>query len=932
MQEGHIATEFSRQRVTLLRMVVSKEVPLSKHQAAIFADKWKNFTDEKQHSRGFWSEFFRTLCCVDDEEVAGIEYEKKVKSTLSGNQGYIDVYWKNVVLIEHKSTGENLDKAEIQARGYLKSLPPGYRPRMIIISDFANFRIIDQKLNHTWQFSLDDLPKNIHRFKFVIEGSKPQALEEEITVDQVAAKLMANLYLTIEEHGFEGHEASVFLTRILFLMFGDDTGMWERNLVKGLILGSQEDGKDLGGLLNTLFQVLNSDKNKRDNKLDQKFEKFPYVNGGIFSENISEIKFNRKMRAALIDVTNYDWATINPTIFGSLFQLIKSKEKRRELGEHYTSEENINKIIYPLFLDDLQARLEKAWDNKKALKDLRVEIGKYKLFDPACGCGNFLIVAYRHLRQLELEIIVRLSSLEGTEDKMQLDGSMGLSVGINNLYGIEIEEWPAQVARVAIFLTDHQENLKLERVTGTVYNYFPLSGSANITNGNALTLAWNDVVKFDDFLYVLSNPPFLGHISRTIEQTQELINVWGRDDIGRLDYVTAWYKKAIDAFRDTKNPHFAFVSTNSVAQGEPVPALFGPIFSSAWRISFAHRTFVWSSEAPGMANVHCVIIGFDKHIDRARLFTYSSNKSEPIELEVQNINGYLADGPNVLVEQSRNVLGVGLPQVSMGSMPRDGGYLLIDTVDDYDKVMADSVAAKYVRRYIMGNELINNISRWCLWLVDLDPRDINKSPELRRRLKAVAENRLKSNAASTRQMAETPHLFGQRSQSSTPYLGIPSVFSESRKWATVALLDPDVIAGNKIYKCDDPDGYAFAIASSSMFITWQKAVGGRLKSDPNFSNTLVWNNLPLPGVSEELRKEIITAGKNLLNVRELQPDASLADMYNPLGMNKELLAAHRVLDIAVDKAFGATKTLIDNTQRENLLFQQYLNLTAALDL
>jgi hypothetical protein len=910
----------------------TKELLFSKQQAAIFADKWKNFTDEKQHCRGFWSEFFRTLCGVEDEEAAGIEYEKKVKSSLSGNQGYIDVYWKNVVLIEHKSTGENLDKAEIQARGYMKSLPPGYRPRMIIISDFANFVIIDQKLNRTKRFSLAELPKNIHRFEFITEGSKSQAIDEEITVDQVAAKLMANLYLTIEEHGFEGHETSVFLNRILFLMFGDDTGMWGKNLVKELILKSKEDGSDLGQMLGGLFEVLNTAEDKREKNLDQKFAKFPYINGGIFSEKISEIEFSGKMRAALIDVANYDWATINPTIFGALFQLIKSKEKRRELGEHYTSEENINKVIYPLFLDDLQNRLERAWDNKKALKELRVQLGKYKLFDPACGCGNFLIVAYRHLRQLELEIIVRLGALEGTEDKMQLDGSMGLSVSIRNLYGIEIEEWPAQVARVAIFLTDHQENQKLERVTGTIYNYFPLSGSANITNGNALTLAWDDVVKFDDSLYVLSNPPFLGHISRSIEQTQELINVWGREDIGRLDYVTAWYKKAIDAFRNVKNPHFAFVSTNSISQGEPVPSLFGPIFSSGWRISFAHRTFVWSSDTPGMANVHCVIIGCDKNIGPARLFTYFSNKSEPIESEVQNINGYLADGPNVLVEQSRNVLGVGLPQVSMGSMPRDGGHLLIDTIDEYEKVMADPSAAKYVRRYIMGNELINNIPRWCLWLVDLDTKDINRSPELRRRLKAVAENRLKSNAESTRQMAETPHLFGQRSQSLTPYLGIPSVFSDSRKWATVALLGPDVIAGNKIYKCDDPDGYAFAIASSSMFITWQKTVGGRLKSDPNFSNTLVWNNLPLPGISEDLKREIIAAGINILNVRDLWPETSLADMYNPLGMKKELLSAHRLLDVAVDKAFGATKPLTDNVQREGLLFQQYLNLTGTLNL
>jgi hypothetical protein len=779
---------------------------------------------------------------------------------------------------------------------------------------------------------LVELPNNIHRFESIISGSRPQALEEEITVDQVAAQLMANLYIELESHGYEGHETSVFLIRILFLMFGDDTGMWEKGLVKSLILKTKDDGSDIGKKLNHLFKILNTPTDEREKALDEKLGKLPYVNGGIFSEDIAEINFSRKMRVALIHVANYDWASINPTIFGALFQLIKTKDERRELGEHYTSEENINKIVYPLFLDELQDRLARAWDNKKALKELRKDLSKIKIMDPACGCGNFLVVSYRHLRQLELELTHRLQNLEGKESDLGLDGTMGLSIGLHQFYGIEILEWPAQVARMALFLTDHQENMKLEQITGVAPNRFPLTESAKITQGNALTTNWNELIQFDEFTYILGNPPFLGHISRTKEQTDELMQVWGREDIGRLDYVTAWYKKAIDALREVKNPHFAFVSTNSITQGEPVPALFGPVFDAGWRISFAHRTFVWSSETVGMANVHCVIIGFNKSSGKARLFTYPSSKSDPIEIDVCNINAYLADGPNVLVEQTRNVLGAGLPQVSMGSMPRDGGHLLMNSPEEYKKVMTDPIAAKYVRRYIMGNELINNIPRWCLWLVDLDPNDINKSTELRTRLKAVAESRRQSNAASTRQMADTPHLFGQRSQSETSYLGIPKVFSESRKWATVALLSADVIAGDKIYKCDDLDGFAFAIASSSMFITWQKAIGGRLKSDPSFSNTLVWNSLPLPEITEKLRNEIVASGKGIMTIRELYPESSLADMYNPLGMSPNLLKAHQILDAAVDKAFGATKSLKDNSERESLLFEQYLKLTELLSL
>jgi hypothetical protein len=904
-----------------------KTPELSRNAAAAFADKWKSYTEEKRYAESFWRDFFRELCGVEDTEFSGIEFQKPVKSSTSGNQEYIDVYWKNVALIEHKTTGENLDKAELQARGYWLSLPPGYRPKTIIISDFLNFRLIDVALNRTHDFPLSKLPENIHRFEAIISGNRTRISEEEITVDQVAAKLMANLYLELEDHGFEGHETSIFLIRILFLLFGDDTGMWAKNTFLKLVMGTKEDGSDVGSKLDTLFEVLNTPEDKRPKALVEEFKPFPYVNGGIFAEKISVIDFNKKMRVAFVEVANYDWTTINPTIFGSLFQLIKNKEARRELGEHYTTEENINKIVYPLFLDELNERLAAAWDNKKELKKLRQDLAKIKIFDPACGCGNFLVVSYRHLRQIELELTVRLNNLEGNQDLQQLDGSMGLSINLNQLHGIEIEEWPAQVARMALFLTDHQENLKFERITGATPNRFPLKDAAHITHDNALTINWSDIIAIDESTYLLGNPPFLGHISRSKEQTDELINVWGRQDIGRLDYVTAWYKKASDAMSHLKIARFAFVSTNSITQGEPVPALFGPLFAAGWRIRFAHRTFAWSSESVGMAHVHCVIIGFDKEEGLARLFTYSSIKSEPVEFSAKNINGYLADGPNVLVEQTRSVLGYSLPQVSMGSMPRDGGHLLIDSEEEYQELMKDKVAAKYVRKYAMGNELINNIPRWCLWLEDLEPGDINKSPQLKTRLKAVSESRLKSSAESTRQMAQTPHLFGQRSQSTTPYLGIPKVFSESRRWATVALLPAEVIAGDKIYKCDDPDGFAFAIASSSMFITWQKSIGGRLKSDPSFSNTLVWNSLPLPPLGLDLKAQIIQQGLEVIKVRETLGEKSLAEIYNPLGMNPILIKAHESLDKLVDKAFGAKKPLSSNVERESLLFEQYLTLS-----
>jgi hypothetical protein len=904
-----------------------KNPTLSIQAARDFSLKWKDASSEKKDAESFWNDFFRQLCGVEDNKISGIEFQYEVRNSVKGTPNYIDVYWKNVALFEHKSKGEDLEKAELQARGYRRNLPPGYRPRYLVISDFANIRIVDENLERTYEFKLENLSENIHRFEHIISGSKPHSLEEEITVDQTAAMLMANLYKALESNGYEGHETSIFLVRLLFLLFGDDTNMWENNIVKKMILATNQDGSDVGTNLTNLFETLNTPIIERSAL--NKFGEFPYVNGGIFSERLDTIKFNIKMRVALIDAANYDWSSINPTIFGALFQFIKDKEARDKLGEHYTTEENINKVIYPLFLQEFKNRLDEAWDSVKELKRLRADLSNIRILDPACGCGNFLVVAFRHLRQLELELIVRLNELEGKKDNMQLDGSIGLSVHLNQFYGIEIAEWPSQVARIALFLTNHQANLKLQRVTGYIPVSFPINEAANIFNQNALTCNWEDLVKLSDLSFIIGNPPFLGHISRTKEQTQELIDVWGREDIGRLDYVTAWYKKASDTLTSYPAGRFAFVSTNSITQGEPVPALFGPLFAKGWRIRFAHRTFAWSSEAPGEAKVHCVIIGMDRQKGTAQLFNYTNILGEPIESRVKNINAYLIDSVNILVEQSRKILSPDLPPVSMGSMPRDGGYLLINSKEEYESIMKDKIAAKYVKPYLMGNELINNIQRWCLWLVNLAPSDVSKSPELKRRLKAVSVFRLESNAASTRQMADTPHLFGQRSQPESDYLGIPKVFSEGRRWATVESVSAEVVAGDKIYKCDDPDGFAFAIASSSMFITWQKAIGGRLKSDCSFSNTLVWNNLPLPPIDNVLKTEIIEAGKEIIEIRKKFSGSSLAEMYNPLAMNPILTKAHEKLDKLVDNAFGLGKSTNSSNQRETALFNRYVELIQA---
>jgi hypothetical protein len=905
-----------------------KTPELSQNAATAFADRWKGVTEEKQYADSFWADFFRTLCGVEDELIAGIERQKRVKSSISGNQEYIDIYWKNVALIEHKSAGLNLDKAELQARGYWLSLPPGYRPKTIIISDFKNFRLIDVALNRTHEFPLSKLPENIHRFEAIISGNRTRISQEEITVDQEAARLMANLYLELESHGFEGHETSVFLIRLLFLLFGDDTGMWAKNTFLKLVMGTMEDGSDVGPKLDTLFEVLNTSEGMRSKELREEFKPFPYVNGGVFSEKISKIDFNKKMRLALVEVANYDWTTINPTIFGSLFQLIKSKEARRELGEHYTSEENINKIIYPLFLDELQERLAKSWDSKKELKKLRQDLAKMKILDPACGCGNFLVVAYRHLRQLELELIARLKTLEGESDAIQLDGSMGLSIGLGQLFGIELEEWPAQVAQMALFLTDHQENIKLEKVTGLTPNRFPLTTSATITQGNALQMNWDEFFEFDELTFILGNPPFYGARMQSSEQKLDGKSVWGEEKgIGELDYVANWYRKASDYLVKYENK-CAFVSTNSISQGEQPAIIWSVLSKMGIHIFFAHQTFKWGNDASGMAAVHCVIIGFtaSKLEKSFKIWEYPEIAGEPLLIEAKNINAYLLDAPNILLSARAKPLVANLPKMDFGSMPNDGGHLSDISGEVAAEIRrSDPIASKYLRKIIGARELIHDQERYCLWLVDADISDLRNSVTIRERVTEVRKLRLESKRGATNRLAETPHLFGEIRQPKTQYIVIGAVSSENREYFPIAMMPPEVITNNAVLLIPTDDLALFGILVSSLSAIWIKAVSGRLESRIRISATITYNNFPFIDLTAEERAEIEQAGQNVLNVRSRYTNSSLADLYDPLVMPKDLRQAHQVNDGLVLKAYGIKKGTPDSEVLK-VLFLRYSGL------
>ncbi|MBB1514194.1 class I SAM-dependent DNA methyltransferase [Tessaracoccus sp. MC1627] len=755
-----------------------------------------------------------------------------------------------------------------------------------------------------------------------------------------ASKLMARLYAAMEKAypatkdlKVRDHEISVTLARLLFLMFGDDTDMWPEGLFQDFILDhTAADGSDIGAKLTELFAYLDTRPRDRGD-VKPEFTRFRYVNGGIFKERLTLPVINAEFRAAVLDACDRDWKTISPAIFGSMFQSVRDAQTRRELGEHYTSEENILRTLNPLFLDELRAEFEhvKTLGKYEAdrLRKLRDKLGRIRYLDPACGCGNFIIVAYRELRELELAIMERLQEITG--DPAMLLANYGLKVTLDHFYGIEIDEWPARIAETAMFLIDRQCDLKLTERLGWAPDRLPIEEQATIvSNVSALKLDWAQVCPPTEDTVVAGNPPFLGHATRSEAQAEELRDAWGKDDISRLDYVTGWHARSLDYFRHTAG-RFAFVTTNSITQGDPVPHLFAPIFDAGWRIKFAHRTFPWTSEAAGKAAVHCVIIGFAKNLDGAkpRLFDHPGTGTVS-ERQVATINAYLIDGPNVFVTKRSAPLVPHLPEATFGNMPRDDGNLIV-TPNDYDAVHQDPVARRYLRPFLGAEEVLHGKQRWCLWLTGLDPSELSRSTILRERIDAVRHFRLKSSASSTRQMAQTPHLFGQRpALYNAPYLIIPGVSSELRDYYPVRRVGPEVIASNLAFTAGDPTGLLFAIISSAMFMAWQRTVGGRLESRLRFSNTIVWNNLPLPDLQDAARQSIIAAGRSVEEARDHYPQLTLADLYRPEAMPRELREAHRILDTAVDNAFGARGASPSLEERQRVLFQRFEDLAGSL--
>lgn len=931
-------------------------------RVAKFAVDYKNVKTEKQHTSDFWKALM-TCYGVGDSYLHGVTFEYPARRSDTGGQGFIDVFLPGQYLIEQKTDGKITrvkgaaeSNAEIQAKAYLTggTITGPQVPRWVITSDFTSIQITDLSAPstspvRTTTFLTADLAEHVEALLFLTGAGDALIAEEQAEASKEAASLMGALYAALtgdddtsasdvidpSDEDRSTMEASILLTRLLFLMFGDDADLWEKGLFQRFIMTrTAEDGSDLGQQLTALFHALDTPEQRRDKRMDEALQRFPHVNGSLFdTANTTMLWFDTAMRDALLAACRFDWSRISPAVFGDLFQTVKSKEARGSDGEHYTSETNILKTLGPMFLDDFRNRLE-ATNTKPQLEALHEEFRHLRYIDPACGCGNFLIVAYREMRHLELDLLVKLRAKSGRENELMMDPSDLLNVRLDQFYGLEINWWPAKIAETAMFLVDHQANRQMQKRLGFTPNRLPIDIAANIRHTNALTSDWDALLPDPGVrIFMFGNPPFLGRKERSKEQGKQLADAWGVKSAGHLDFVTAWHIKAA-RYLEKRDGEFALVATNSIIQGEPVAPLFDGLADHGWRIRFAHRPFEWKNESTSKerAAVHVVIVGFTKEPrSKQRLFAYATPKSEPVEVSVKTaVNAYAVDGPNHIARRRSSPLSPSLPAIGYGSMPNDGGHLIVEP-KAYAEVMADPIAAKYVRKFVGARELVQNKDRWCLWMTDLVPSDVAKSPVLRTRLAAVKQTRLESTNPDTWPHAETPHLFWFQNQPTLPYLCVPSTVSANRPYFPTARFGPDVITSNLANVCPDSDGFVFAVISSKMFLTWQQTVGGRMKSDLRFSNTLVWNNFPVPKVDPTTRSTIIEAGRKVLAARALHPDRSLAEHYTELVMDAELLASHRDLDRVVDRAFGCSKRNPTFGDRQTVLFERFADLISVGD-
>ena len=921
-------------------------------KVSAFIERWKDHGDEKQETQRFWIDLLQNVLGMEDA-LGSTMFEYK---TVGG--GFIDVLCPEArFLVEQKGGKTDLDKPEErqgtmvtpvqQALRYADALPFSMKPAVLCTCNFKRFRFydLDRDPRATGEpadeFALEELGDHLGTLAsiFSVEHSRMSVQQK---LSEHAGVLVADLHNALarqyddpDDPGSH-HSLAVLTVRIVFCLYAEDAGLFPMNAFSDYVKGN--DANHLRRAVINLFQVLNTPKDKRDKYLEDELARFDYVNGGLFAEPIEIPQFTDEIRDVMIHAGNgFDWKDISPVIFGSLMEEALSHDQRRKGGMHYTTVKNIHKVIDPLFLDGLKDELKAIEEDKSLgeraranrLKTYQDKLASLRFLDPACGSGNFLTETFLRLRELENKAIADMLHGQGY---MELGGEESLvKVSIDQFHGIEINDFAVSVAKTALWIAEQQALDDTEEIAGQALPHLPLHDSGNIIQADALRYDWNELLPAGQCSYVMGNLPFIGHKQRTQQIKQDMEDVCGKAG-GSLDYVAGWYYRAIDYLEGNPEAEFAFVSTNSITEGQQVGPLFGRVKERGWHIRFAHRTFMWDAQTTDNANVHVVIVGFSRNKEKPALYSYTDIKAEPTESRPEHINGYLLAAPDVFVaarSQKQGTLSPELHILKYGSMPLDGGNLLIEDVETYNRAIEDDIAKKYVRKLVGAKELINGIDRWCLWLVDAEPGEMKKSKFISDRVSACREYRERATKTGDAYKNRlTPWLFRDNHQPEGAFLCIPAHFSGNREVMTVDWINDGTIATNACFITEDAEGLAFAIIESSMLKAWQDMVGGRLKSDCRFANTLVWNTLPLPRLSDELRQEVIDAGRGVIDVRAKHEGQSLADLYDPDFMPADLRKAHQRLDKVVDTAFGAKKPCASNDERSQILFDRYVEMTA----
>ncbi|MDR1165765.1 MAG: class I SAM-dependent DNA methyltransferase [Deltaproteobacteria bacterium] len=866
--------------------------------AIAFSKKWESARSEKAQSQSFINDFLKVFGVNEASPVGEFEY----KVQLADNKtGYIDYLWKKKIAIEMKSKGENLDQAYNQLKNYLQYLPPEDIPDLWLVGDFENTRLTSRSISQNVNFKTKHLRKYIKYFATIAGYPDEPTREPQVEVNIKAGEKMARLHDSLKALGYVGRDLEAFLVRLLFCLFAEDTGIFPKDSFSRFIGASKPDGSDLSDRLTRLFDALNTAPERRDKKplFADELKRFQFINGSLFKEQLPPADFDSNAFRTLKDCSNFDWSEISPAIFGSMFQGVMDKQLRREIGAHYTSEENILKVIKPLFLDELWNEFNRMKTSVKGLAEFHEKLASLRFLDPACGCGNFLIIAYRELRALELEVL----KMKSGDGRRSLDIEGLLKVTVEQFYGIENEEFPCQIAQVGMWLTDHQMNSLVSEEFGRYYARLPLTRSATIIRENALRLDWEE--KFDKTAlnYILGNPPFVGLSYRTDEQRHDIEIVFAGDKLsGRLDYVAGWYKKAAKFIQGTAIK-CAFVSTNSITQGEQAPILWRDLFQNHdIIINFAYRTFVWSNQVKGKAAVHCVIIGFSRiETKDKKLFELNADK-ELTETNCERINGYLIDAPDIFIE-TRSDCQKGYPRLIQGSKPWDGGFLILSETEREDLVNKYPETHYFIRRYVGARDFINGLTRYCLWLEGVPANEYRRVPEIMKRLAGVQKTRALSKTEQAQRLAATPALFKENRQPKTPYLLVPETSSENRKYIPIGFMDPDIIASNSTLTAEDANLFHFGALTSSAHMAWTLTVAGRLGSSYRYMPS-VYNNFPWPRANEKQKEDIADAARAILEIRAGFAGATLADLYDPLTTPAELIRAHRANDQAVLNAYG----------------------------